>query len=52
MIFDFVGDLYGCHLRVALIDFLREEKKFDGLDDLKAQIAIDCDKARQVLNDH
>jgi riboflavin kinase/FMN adenylyltransferase len=51
-LFDFSRDLYGCHLRVALIDFLREEKKFDGLDDLKAQIAMDCDKARQVLNDH
>jgi len=51
-LFDFDGDLYGHHLRVALIDFLREEKKFDGLNDLKTQIAIDCDKARQILNDH
>ena len=51
-LFDFDGDLYGRHLRIALIDFLRAEKKFDGLDDLKAQIAIDCDKARQILNDH
>jgi riboflavin kinase/FMN adenylyltransferase len=51
-LFDFDGDLYGQHLRVALIDFLRAERKFNGLDDLKAQIAIDCDKARQVLNDH
>ena len=51
-LFDFDGDLYGRHLRIVLIDFLREEKKFDGLDDLKAQIAIDCDKARQILNDH
>jgi len=51
-LFDFNDDLYGQNLRVALIDFLREEKKFDGLSDLKAQIAIDCDKARQVLNDY
>ena len=50
--FDFNGDLYGQRIRVALIDFLREEKKFDELSDLKAQIAIDCNKARQVLNDH
>ena len=48
-LFDFDGDLYGRHLRIALVDFLREEKKFDGLDDLKAQIALDSDNARQIL---
>lgn len=48
-LFDFDGDLYGRHLRVALVDFLRPEKKFDGIDDLKAQIAIDCDNARRIL---
>jgi len=48
-LFDFNGDLYGRHLRIALIDFLRPEKKFDGLDDLKAQIALDCDQARRIL---
>lgn len=48
-LFDFDGDLYGRHLRIALVDLLREEKKFDGLDDLKAQIAIDSDNARLIL---
>ena len=48
-LFDFDGDLYGRHLRIALVDFLREEKKFDGLDDLKAQIALDSNNARQIL---
>ena len=48
-LFDFDGDLYGRHLRIALVDFLREEKKFDGPDDLKAQIAIDSDMARRIL---
>lgn len=48
-LFDFDDDLYGRHLRIALVDFLREEKKFDGLDDLKAQIALDSDNARQIL---
>ncbi len=48
-IFDFDGDLYGRHLRIALVDYLREEKKFDGPDDLKAQIALDSDNARQIL---
>ncbi len=46
---DFEGDLYGKQMRVALIDYLREEKKFDGLDGLRAQIADDGARARQVL---
>jgi riboflavin kinase/FMN adenylyltransferase len=48
-LFDWSGDLYGRHLRVALIDYLRPEKKFDGLDELKAQIARDCGEARRLL---
>ena len=48
-LFDFSGDLYGKHLRVKLIERLRDEQKFDGLDALKAQIAIDCEKAREIL---
>jgi riboflavin kinase/FMN adenylyltransferase len=48
-LFDFEGDLYGRHLRVALIDYLRPEKRFDGLDQLKAQIAADSARARALL---
>ncbi|HJN23063.1 MAG: bifunctional riboflavin kinase/FAD synthetase [Rhodospirillales bacterium] len=48
-LFDFDGDLYGRHLRVRLVDYLRAEKKFDGLDDLKAQIAEDCARALEIL---
>jgi riboflavin kinase/FMN adenylyltransferase len=48
-LFDFAGDLYGRHLRVALIDFLRPEKKFDGLPALRAQIAEDGERARGTL---
>jgi len=48
-LFDFDGDLYGKNLRVALVEYLRPEKKFDGIDDLKAQIARDCEEARQKL---
>lgn len=46
---DGAPDLYGRHLRVALIEFVRPEKKFDGLDALRAQIARDCEQARRVL---
>jgi riboflavin kinase/FMN adenylyltransferase len=42
-------DLYGKRLSVGFVRWLREERKFDGLDALKAQIAADCDEARGVL---
>ena len=48
-LFDFEEDIYGQHLRVALIAYLRSEKKFDGLDALKAQIAADGARARGLL---
>ena len=49
-LFDFDGDLYGKVLRVALVDFIRPEMKFAGLDQLKAQIAADATAARAILN--
>ncbi|MBI2239660.1 MAG: bifunctional riboflavin kinase/FAD synthetase [Magnetospirillum gryphiswaldense] len=42
-------DLYGRHLRVALVDFIRPERKFAGLDELKTQIAQDAAAARTLL---
>jgi riboflavin kinase / FMN adenylyltransferase len=48
-LFDFTGDLYGQTLRVALVDFIRPEMKFAGLDALKAQIAADGQAARAIL---
>jgi len=48
-IFDFKGSLYGHHLSVALVDYLRPEMRFDGLDGLIAQMAADCDRAREIL---
>ncbi|MFI4998967.1 MAG: bifunctional riboflavin kinase/FAD synthetase [Reyranellales bacterium] len=50
-LFDFDGDLYGKTLRVALVDFIRPEMKFAGLDQLKAQIAADGEAARRILKD-
>src|SRR6266550_2348387 len=50
-LFDIDTDLYGRHLRVSLIEFIRPEKKFAGLDELKAQIAADAAKAREILAD-
>lgn len=48
-LFDFDGDLYGRHLDVSLVDYIRAERKFSGLDELKAQIAADSLKARDIL---
>ena len=48
-LFDFAGDLYGRHLRVALVGYLRPEQKFDGLEALQAQIAADSVTARELI---
>lgn len=48
-IFDFDGDIYGAQIAVDLRHFIRPEKKFDGLDALKAQIAADSAEARRLL---
>ena len=48
-IFDFADDIYGKHLRVALIEFLRPERKFDGITSLTEQIRKDSDQARALL---
>ena len=48
-LFDFQGDLYGRRLAVELIEFLRPERKFEGIDALKAQIAADATAAKAVL---
>jgi riboflavin kinase / FMN adenylyltransferase len=48
-LFDIDADLYHRHLRVSLVDFIRPEQKFSGLDALKAQIAADAQKAREIL---
>lgn len=50
-LFDIDQDLYGARLRVHLMKRLRAERRFDGLDALKAQIALDARDARDVLAD-
>jgi riboflavin kinase/FMN adenylyltransferase len=50
-LFDFTGDLYGLHLRLQLIAYIRPELKFDGAEPLRAQIADDCRVAKQLLEE-
>lgn len=48
-LFDFDGELYGQRMAVEFVAHLRDEQKFDGLDALKAQMALDARQAREVL---
>ncbi len=49
-LFDFSGDLYGCDLSIGLVDYLRPEMKFDGLDALITQMDADSVKSRDILD--
>lgn len=48
-LFDFNGDLYGKTIEVALIERLRGEERFDGIDALVAQMDADVARAQAVL---
>ncbi len=48
-LFDFSGDLYGREIEVQLRHFLRAERRFTGLDELRAAIAADAAQARGLL---
>ncbi len=48
-LFDFTGDLYGAHLSVGLVEYLRGEAKFDTLDALITQMDADSAAARAAL---
>ncbi len=48
-IFDFADDIYDRLLRVALVEYIRPEKKFDGIAQLREQIALDSHDARALL---
>jgi riboflavin kinase/FMN adenylyltransferase len=45
-LFDFEGDLYDKVLDVEIIDWIREEKRFAGIDELVAAIREDAETAR------
>ena len=46
---DGTHELYGERLRLAFVKWLREERKFDDLGALTAQMNIDCAQARDLL---
>jgi riboflavin kinase/FMN adenylyltransferase len=47
---DFDGDLYGEQLRVAFVERLRGEKRFESVDDLVAQMELDVQRAREICS--
>lgn len=49
-VFDFDGDLYGNVLRVRFLHHIRDERKFNGIDELKAQIEKDSNRARNYFH--
>lgn len=46
-IFDFDNELYGKHITVEFLKKMRNEKKFDSLEDLSAAIVKDCEGAKE-----
>jgi riboflavin kinase/FMN adenylyltransferase len=48
-ILDFIGELYGAHLRLELIDKLREERQFSSLEALQLQLTQDATAAKEII---
>lgn len=51
-LFDFNKDVYGKIAEVCILDFIREEKKFSSLDELKLQVDLDVRRAKEILARH
>ncbi len=49
-LFDFHEEIYGAELEIIFAGFLREERRFPNLDELKAQIGKDLAAAKRFLN--
>ncbi|MBC7372165.1 MAG: bifunctional riboflavin kinase/FAD synthetase [Bdellovibrionaceae bacterium] len=49
-LFDFDEDIYGQEIQVEIVKFLRDEKKFSGIQELLAQIHSDIFEAKDFLN--
>lgn len=47
--FDFNKDLYGKSIQIDVLKFLREEQKFDSVEDLKNQLQKDREKSLEII---
>ncbi len=48
-ILDFDNDIYGEEIKVSLIDYIREEKKFSSVNDLVSQIDKDVNLVKKYF---
>ncbi|MGQ4001458.1 bifunctional riboflavin kinase/FAD synthetase [Francisellaceae bacterium CB299] len=50
-LFDFSDDIYGKHITVEIVRFIRAEKKFASFDELKKHIAKDIQTAKKMIEE-
>jgi riboflavin kinase/FMN adenylyltransferase len=48
-LFDFNRDIYGAHVHVDFLHKLRDERRFESFEELKAQILLDAEQARDYF---
>jgi riboflavin kinase/FMN adenylyltransferase len=51
-LFDFDKNIYGQYIRIEFVEFLREEIKFNSLEDLKTQLQQDKLTSLDILVDN
>ena len=51
-LFDFENDIYNQSITVSVLQFLRNEQKFDSINGLKQQLAIDKEKALHFIKNN
>jgi riboflavin kinase/FMN adenylyltransferase len=49
-ILNYTGDVYNKEVKIEIIERLREEKRFDSIEELKKQIADDVKRGAEILN--
>lgn len=48
--FDYKGDLYNQIISISFLEFIRSERKFDGMQSFISQLHIDEDKCKSLIN--
>ncbi|HLO43560.1 MAG TPA: bifunctional riboflavin kinase/FAD synthetase [Leadbetterella sp.] len=51
-IFDFSDDIYGETIKVEILEFIREETKFENIGELVKQIELDCQAAKTIFSNN
>jgi riboflavin kinase/FMN adenylyltransferase len=47
---NYAGDVYNKEVKIEIIQRLREEKRFDNIEELRKQIAEDVKRGMEILN--